>query len=181
MRPLPPRIREAVIRDLCWYRQAREDLAEAAHDIGDVLQPTRASMSYIGATTGQPGNPTLTRAMRLHLLRARAEDAARVVSAVDGWMHSMRRDERVMVTLAYALERDDPTRDLMDSARAAGIPCATSLERRWVRQHHEALLWGAARALGYRVTRSRGRVTAARRGRLTAGERLMEEMSGCAR
>lgn len=151
MRRLPASIREQVERDLRWYRQAREEVAAAEQAIGDLLVPATARWSHIGSQQGAPGNPTCSRGIAVATIRSRIRRDAWTVHTLDRWLPALHRDDRLLLALLYAMERDEPPRSLEDACLGARVPYETPRERACVCGHVEGLLWSAAQALGYRI------------------------------
>ena len=125
--------------DLMWYAEARMLLDTLGDQLDDLLMPTCAKGSHIGATTGRPGNPTATRAFRREELRRKIGPARRVVSWVDAWLPSLRDDDRLLIVVRYGL-RDGEAALLQHAAWAAGIPCDDDAETLAVAEHIRALI-----------------------------------------
>ncbi len=107
--------------------------------LNDLLMPTCAKWSHIGATTGRPGNPTETRAFRREELRRKIGPARRVVVWVDAWLSSLRDDDRLLIVVRYGL-RDGAPALLQHAAWAAGIPCDDEAEGLAVAGHIRGLI-----------------------------------------
>jgi len=148
-RRLPRHIRDQVERDLRWYRQARVEVAEADARIGCLTAPTTASLSYIGATKGTPGNPTCNRGIAVAAINSRVKRDRFAVEALTRWLAALHSDDYRLISLRYAIDVDEP-RSLYEAARGARIPCDGRGELHAVEAHLEALLRRAARALRYR-------------------------------
>lgn len=153
-RRLPQHIREQVERDLRWYRQARNEVEDADARIATLTAPTTASLSYIGATTGTPGNPTCNRGIAVAAIDSRVKRDRFAVEALTRWLSSLHSDDYRLLSLRYAIDVDEP-RSLYEAARGARIPCDGRGELRAVEAHLDALLRRAARALRYRIARGR--------------------------
>lgn len=158
-------VEEALLR----YRASRAALDGYRELEEDCTAAPTARWSHVGATTGQPGNPTRGRALRLVRYREEHGDlerARREVAAIDGWLRGMHRDDRLLVALVYGLEREE-RRSLHEACAALGIPHEDRDERRWVGEHVRDLLRALAAALG--VEPARG----ARRGGWELGAELL--------
>ena len=153
-RRLPQHIREQVERDLRWYRQARIEVAEADERIASLTAPTTAQVSYIGSTTGTPGNPTCNRGLAVAAINSRVKRDRFTVQVLSYWLGRQHPDDYRLLSLLYAIDVDAP-RSLADAAKGAGVPYESADERRAVLGHVDALLVGAARALRYRLPRGR--------------------------
>ncbi len=94
---------QAAERDLSWYAEASLLLETIGDQLDDLLMPTCAKWSHIGATTGRPGNPTATRGLRRIDLGAKLGPARFVVAWVDGWLDSLTAEDRMLVAILYGL------------------------------------------------------------------------------
>ncbi|MDE3097181.1 MAG: hypothetical protein KGK07_14430 [Chloroflexota bacterium] len=145
--------------DLRGYRAARRALHALDEAARGLLCAPTASLSYIGRSQGQPGDPTYRRARALAALTSRQDVryARRLVPLVDEWLARMpHRDDRILVGLRYGLE-DGLNRTVADAAAGARIPCGSAAEERAVRAHLRRLCEPLARGLGH-VRKERARV-----------------------
>ena len=154
VRSLPWQVRQQVEQDLRWYRGALEDVADADLRIGDLLSPTTARLSYMGAIKGSPGNPTCNRALAVADINARVRRSRFCARCLGAWLPTLHRDDYALLALHYGIEHQESV-SLEDAARGAGIPCGTEEELRWVQGHLDGLLRRAAKALRYRIPSGR--------------------------
>lgn len=133
--------------DLLWYADAHLLLETLQIQLDDLVAPTCAKWSHIGATRGRPGNPTATRALKRDDLQRKVEPARRVVAWVSGWLATLAFEDRVLVTVRYGLADGDPA-PLQHAAMAAGIPCEDEEQAAAVQARLDALLGQAARWRG---------------------------------
>lgn len=145
---LPRHIRDQVETDLLWLRTARAEVEAVEDRIDALLSPATARLSQVGSQRGRPSNPTCSRGVAVGALRGRIRRQAFVVHTLDRWLYRLRRDDRLLMSLLYAIDEDEP-RTLAEAARGAGIPCGTRAEERALVERVQALLASAARALRY--------------------------------
>ena len=136
--------------DLLWYADALLLLETLQIQLDDLVAPTCAKWSHIGATRGRPGNPTATRALKRDDLHRKVEPARRVVAWVSGWVATLAFEDRVLVKVRYGLADGEPA-PIQYAATAAGIPCEDEEQAAAVQARLDALMDQAARWRGGQV------------------------------